>query len=320
MLYLDYSRKAGEWLPNRLGGRENLEAIEWIKDLNEVTHGESPGTMIIAEESTAWPAVTRPTYATGLGFTFKWNMGWMNDTLAYMRIDPVHRKFHHRHLTFGMLYAYSEHFVLPLSHDEVVHGKGSLVGKMPGDPWQRFANLRLLFSYQFTMPGKKLLFMGGEFGQNDEWNHDRALDWGLLEFAPHRGVFELVRALNRLYREEPALAADSDPMGFQWIDADDADHSVISFQRRAGADVLIVVLNFTPVPRHRYRIGAPEAGAYREIFNSDSTYYGGSNVGNAGRCETQNTRFRGFAQSLALTLPPLAAIVLKPDRSPRGAI
>ena len=315
MLYLDYSRRPGDWLPNRLGGRENLEAIEWIKELNEVTHGESPGTMIIAEESTSWPQVTRPTYAGGLGFTLKWNMGWMNDTLAYIHLDPVHRKYHHRHLTFGMLYAFSEHFLLPLSHDEVVHGKSSLLGKMPGDDWQRFANLRLLFTYQFLMPGKKLLFMGGEFGQRAEWNHDRSLDWHLLDYAPHRGVFDLVRALNRLYRSERALNLDSEPAGFQWIDCDDMSHSVISFERRSGADLLIVVLNFTPVPRHNYRVGTMHAGAYREIFNSDSSYYGGSNLGNAGRCETQNARSMGYAQSLSLTLPPLAGIVLKRDRT-----
>ncbi len=314
MLYLDYSRRPGDWLPNRLGGRENLEAIEWIKELNEVTHGESPGTMIIAEESTSWPQVTRPTYAGGLGFTLKWNMGWMNDTLAYIHLDPVHRKYHHRHLTFGMLYAFSEHFLLPLSHDEVVHGKSSLLGKMPGDDWQRFANLRLLFTYQFLMPGKKLLFMGGEFGQRAEWNHDRSLDWHLLDYAPHRGVFDLVGALNRLYRSEQALNLDSEPAGFQWIDCDDMSHSVISFERRSGADLLIVVLNFTPVPRHNYRVGTMHAGAYREIFNSDSSYYGGSNLGNAGRCETQNARSMGYAQSLSLTLPPLAGIVLKRDR------
>ncbi len=315
MLYLDYSRQAGDWLPNRLGGRENLEAITWIKELNEVAHGESPGTMIIAEESTSWPQVTRPTYVGGLGFTLKWNMGWMNDTLAYVHVDPVHRKYHHRNLTFGMLYAYSEHFVLPLSHDEVVHGKGSLFGKMPGDDWQRFANLRLLLTYQFTMPGKKLLFMGAELAQRSEWNHDRALDWNLLEFAPHRGVFDLLRALNDLYRNDPALALDSDPDGFEWIDCDDVGHSVISFQRRAGADLSIVILNFTPVPRHRYRVGAPKAGSYHEVINSDSVYYGGSNLGNSGHCRTQNTPWKGFDQSLVLTLPPLAAIVLRHDHS-----
>ena len=315
MLYLDYSRNAGDWLPNQFGGRENLEAIAWIRELNEVTHGESPGTMIIAEESTAWPQVTRPTYTGGLGFTLKWNMGWMNDTLAYTHVDPVHRKYHHRNLTFGMLYAYSEHFVLPLSHDEVVHGKASLLSKMPGDDWQRFANLRLLLAYQFTMPGKKLLFMGAEMAARDEWNHDRALDWRLLDFAPHRGVFDLLGALNRLYRNEAAFGFDSDPAGFEWIDCDDVANSVISFQRRVGDELLIVVLNFTPVPRHRYRIGAPEPGSYREILNSDSIYYGGSNLGNSGGCQTQNTRWKGYGQSLALTLPPLGAIVLKLDRS-----
>lgn len=315
MLYLDYSRGALDWLPNEFGGRENLEAIAWIKDLNEVTHAESPGTMIIAEESTTWPQVTHPTYAGGLGFTLKWNMGWMNDTLAYARVDPVYRKHHHHNLTFGMMYAYSEHFVLPLSHDEVVHGKSSLLGKMPGDDWGRFANLRLLLAYQFMMPGKKLLFMGAELAQRNEWNHDRALDWQLLDYAPHRGVFDLLRALNDLYQHEPAMGLDADPAGFQWIDCDDASNSVISFQRRGGADLLIVVLNFTPVPRHRYRIGAPEAGTYHEILNSDSTYYGGSNLGNAGRCQTSTAPCNGYEQSLALTLPPLAAIVLRYDRS-----
>ena len=315
MLYLDYSRDPGDWLPNRFGGRENLEAIEWLKDLNEVTHGESPGTLIIAEESTAWPQVTAPTFAGGLGFTLKWNMGWMNDSLAYLQTDPIHRRYHHRLLTFGMLYAYSEHFVLPLSHDEVVHGKSSLLNKMPGDDWQQFANLRLLFTYQFTMPGKKLLFMGGEFAQRSEWNHDRALEWQLLDFAPHRGIADVLRALNVLYRNEPALGLDSDPAGFSWIDCDDVNNSVISFQRRVGTDFLIVVLNFTPVPRYGYRIGAPEAGRYREVFNSDSTYYGGSNLGNVGGCETRDTRCMGYDQSLELTLPPLAGIILKPDRS-----
>jgi 1,4-alpha-glucan branching enzyme len=319
MLYLDYSRSAGDWLPNEFGGRENLEAIAWIKELNEVTHAESPGTMIVAEESTAWPQVTRPTDVGGLGFTLKWNMGWMNDTLAYAQIDPVHRKYHHRNLTFGMLYAYSEHFVLPLSHDEVVHGKSSLLGKMPGDDWQRFANLRLLLAYQFTMPGKKLLFMGAELAQRNEWNHDRELDWPLLQHSPHRGVFDLLRALNGLYRNELALGLDSDPAGFQWIDCDDVANSVVSFQRRSGDDLVIVVLNFTPVPRQRYRIGAPERGTYHEILNSDSAYYGGSNLGNAGRCQTSNVHWKGYAQSLALTLPPLAAIVLRYDRSQQAS-
>ncbi len=315
MLYLDYSRPEGDWVPNRFGGRENLEAIAWIRELNQVTHHESPGTMIIAEESTAWPQVTQPTDTGGLGFTLKWNMGWMNDTLAYAGIDPVHRKYHHRNLTFGMLYAYTEHFVLPLSHDEVVHGKASLLSKMPGDDWQRFANLRLLFTYQFTMPGKKLLFMGGEFGQRDEWNYDGTLDWQLFDFAPHRGVFELLRTLAALYRDEPAFALDSDPTGFQWIDCDDVGHSVISFERRAGPNRVIVVLNFTPVPRHDYRIGAPVAGAYRELFNSDSAYFGGSNLGNAGGRTTQPIPSVGYPQSLVLTLPPLAGIILAPGPS-----
>ena len=320
MLYLDYSRGNGEWLPNRFGGRENLEAIDWLKELNRVTHAESPGTMIIAEESTAWPQVTQPTDVGGLGFTLKWNMGWMNDTLAYTAVDPVHRRYHHNQLTFGMLYAYSEHFVLPLSHDEVVHGKASLLAKMPGDDWQRFANLRLLFTYQFTMPGKKLLFMGGEFGQRNEWNHNRALDWQLFDFAPHRGVFEMVQTLNELYRHKRVFGLDSDPAGFQWIDCDDANNSVLSYQRRNGPNVVIVVLNFTPVPRHGYRIGAPVAGRYREIFNSDSKFFGGSNLGNAGGCVTQQTACMGYAQSLVLTLPPLAGIILEPGPSQSATI
>ncbi len=314
MLYLDYSRPPGEWLPNRFGGRENLDAIAWLRELNEVTHGESPGTMIIAEESTAWPAVTRPTYVGGLGFTLKWNMGWMNDSLHYMRRDPIHRSYEHRYLTFGMLYAYSENFVLPFSHDEVVHGKSSLLGKMPGDDWQKFANLRLLYAYQYTMPGKKLMFMGCEFAQRDEWDHDRSLHWRELDFAPHRGVRDLVAALNRLYRDDPAFRLDADPRGFAWIDCDDASNSVISYQRRNGAEYAIVVLNFTPVPRHQYRLGVPESGTFVELLNTDSVYYGGSNLGNAGRCVSESHACMGFADSLVLTLPPLAAIVLKPVR------
>ncbi len=318
MLYLDYSRKPGEWLPNRDGGRENLDAIDWLKELNEITHAESPGTTIIAEESTSWPQVTKPTYLGGLGFTLKWNMGWMNDTLSYVQQDPVHRKHHHRKLTFGMLYAFSEHFLLPLSHDEVVHGKSSLLGKMPGDDWQRFANLRLLLTYQCTMPGKKLLFMGGEFGQRSEWNHDRALEWQLLDYAPHRGIRDLVGALNAMYVNEPAFGGDTDPSCFQWIDCDDASQSVVTFTRRMGAHFAIVALNFTPVVRHGYRIGAPESGRYREILNSDSTYYGGSNVGNEGYVETENVGSMGYAQTLSLTLPPLAGIVLTLDRPSRA--
>jgi 1,4-alpha-glucan branching enzyme len=319
MLYLDYSRKPGEWLPNRFGGRENLDAVAWLRELNEATHGESPGTLIIAEESTAWPAVTRPTYVGGLGFTLKWNMGWMNDTLRYMRHDPVHRSHEHRHLTFGMLYAYSENFVLPFSHDEVVHGKGSMLGKMPGDDWQKFANLRLLYTYMYTLPGKKLLFMGNEFGDRDEWNHDRALRWQQLDFAPHRGIYDLVAVLNRLYRDDAAFALDFDEAGFTWIDCDDVNNSVISYQRRCGPDYAVVVLNFTPVPRHNYRVGVPDPGFYRELFNSDSSYYGGSNLGNAGRCRAERTPASGYKHSLLLTLPPLAGIVLKPDRSSAAA-
>ncbi len=239
----------------------------------------------------------------------------MNDTLAYLRFDPVHRKFHHRNLTFGMLYAHSEHFVLPLSHDEVVHGKASLLEKMPGDDWQRFANLRLLLTYQFTMPGKKLLFMGGEFGQRGEWNHDRELEWHLLQWAPHRGVRDLVRALNALYRHEPAFGLDSDAAGFEWIDCDDDSRSVIAFERRAGPAIAVVVLNFTPVPRHGYRIGAPQSGRYREILNSDSSYFGGSNVGNAGHVHTDDVPSTPHTQSLLLNLPPLGGIVLTPDPS-----
>jgi 1,4-alpha-glucan branching enzyme len=319
MLYLDYSRQPGEWLPNRYGGRENLDAIAWLRELNVVAHQQSPGTMIIAEESTAWPGVSRPTDVGGLGFTLKWNMGWMNDTLSYLVLDPVHRAFEHRKLTFGMLYAYSENFVLPLSHDEVVHGKRSLLAKMPGDDWQKFANLRLLLTYQATMPGKKLLFMGGEFGQRDEWDHQRPLHWHLLEVAPHRGIRELVAALNRLYRDDAALHVDTHPSGFAWIDCDDAATSVLSYQRRSGNDFVIVVLNFTPVPRHRYRVGVPQPGAYREIFNSDSAYFGGSNMGNAGGSHGEAVPHREHAHSLRLTLPPLAGVMLKLDRSATGS-
>jgi 1,4-alpha-glucan branching enzyme len=315
MLYLDYSREPGEWLPNRYGGRENLDAIAWLRELNVVTHRDSPGTIIIAEESTAWPGVSRPTDSGGLGFTLKWNMGWMNDTLSYMALDPVHRAYQHRNLTFGMLYAYSENFVLPLSHDEVVHGKGSLLGKMPGDDWKKFANLRLLLTYQATMPGKKLLFMGGEFAQWGEWDHHRELQWQLLGYAPHRGIFELVAALNRLYRDDAALHVDTHHSGFAWINCDDAATSVLSYQRRSGNDGAIIVLNFTPVPRHQHRIGVPEAGSYREIFNSDSAYFGGSNLGNAGRCHSEAVPHDGFPQSLRVTLPPLAGVIFKRDRN-----
>ncbi|MCC6296121.1 MAG: 1,4-alpha-glucan branching protein GlgB [Pseudomonadales bacterium] len=311
MLYLDYARAPGDWYPNRHGGNENLEAIAFLRELNELVHGHHPGALTMAEESTAWPMVSRPTYLGGLGFSMKWNMGWMNDTLAYMAEDPVHRRYHHDHLTFGLLYAVSENFILPLSHDEVVHGKRSLLDKMPGDAWQRFANLRLLFLYQFTHPGRKLLFMGGEFAQGSEWSHDRALDWALLEFPYQRGVQCLVGDLNRLYRDQPALHRhDFEPEGFAWIDCHDSSQSVIAFMRRAGAQFLVVVLNFTPVVRHGSRIGVPEPGIYREILNSDSTYYQGSDVSNGVHIASEPRAAMGHAQSLALTLPPLGGLVL----------
>ena len=312
MIYLDYSRRPGEWLPNRYGGRENLEAIEFIRALNAMTHREFPGALTIAEESTAWPMVSRPAYVGGLGFSMKWNMGWMNDTLVYLRQDPVHRRYHHALLTFGQLYAYSENFVLPLSHDEVVHGKGSLLAKMPGDDWQKFANLRLLLTYQATIPGKKLAFMGDEFGQRDEWYSQRELDWGLLARPEHRGVQQLARDLNRLYRGMGALhELDFDHQGFSWIDCHDADQSVISFLRRdRSGTCAIIVLNFTPVPRRAYRIGVPAAGRYREIFNSDSRYYGGSNVGNSESLEAVPGAWMDQPAQLELMLPPLAGLIL----------
>jgi len=312
MIYLDYSRRPGEWLPNRYGGRENLEAIEFIRALNAMAHREFPGALTIAEESTAWPMVSRPVYVGGLGFSMKWNMGWMNDTLMYLHQDPVHRRYHHALLTFGQLYAYTENFVLPLSHDEVVHGKGSLLAKMPGDNWQKFANLRLLFTYQATMPGKKLGFMGNEFGQRNEWYSQRGLDWALLARPEHRGLQQLARDLNRLYRGIGALhELDFDQEGFSWIDCHDADQSVVSFIRRArNGSCAIVVLNFTPVPRHAYRIGVPAAGRYHEILNSDSHYYGGNDVGNSGELETVSAPWMGQPAQLELILPPLAGLVL----------
>jgi 1,4-alpha-glucan branching enzyme len=314
MLYLDYSRKPGEWLPNRLGGRENLEAIEFLRELNHVVHDRHPGALVIAEESTAWPLVTRPTYVGGLGFSMKWNLGWMHDTLDYFRLDPVHRRHHHDRLTFSQLYAYSENFVLPLSHDEVVHGKGSLLGKMPGDEWQRFANLRLLYCYQWMHPGKKLLFMGQEFAQASEWSHDAGPDWNAMGRPRNAGVRRLVQDLNRLYRDEPALHRhDFDPEGFSWIDCHDREQSTLSFLRRAGGDFVIVVLNFTPVVREGYRIGVPAGGGYRELLNSDSSSYGGSNVGNAGLVNATTESLHGYPHSLTLTLPPLAALILRPD-------
>jgi 1,4-alpha-glucan branching enzyme len=314
MLYLDYSRQEGEWVPNQYGGRENLEAIHFLRSLNEEVYRSYPDTQTVAEESTAWPMVSRPTYLGGLGFGLKWDMGWMHDTLAYMALDPVHRKYHHNMLTFRMIYAHHENFILPLSHDEVVHGKGSLLGRMPGDTWQKFANLRLLFGYMFGQPAKKLLFMGGEIAQWHEWSHDGALGWELLDQPAHAGVQRLVRDLNRLYTTEPALyELDCDPAGFEWIDCYSADDSVLSFVRkgRTTTDLFLIVCNFTPVPRHNYRLGAPRAGWWREALNSDATVYGGSGQGNLGGLEAAPVAVHGRPQSLALTLPPLAAVFLR---------
>jgi 1,4-alpha-glucan branching enzyme len=318
-LYLDYSRRPGEWVPNEFGGRENLAAIAFFRRLNEVVHAAHPGVIVAAEESTAWPMVSRPTYLGGLGFGFKWNMGWMHDVLDYVRLDPVHRKYHHDRLTFGPLYAWSENFVLPLSHDEVVHGKGSLLSRMPGDTWQQFAGLRALYAFMWAHPGKKLLFMGGEFGQRREWNHDQSLDWHLLGNGPyHRGVMDLVRDLNRLHRSEPALhELDAEPAGFAWMDCADAEQSVVSFVRRARdpGDFVLVVCNLTPVPRHRYRVGVPAPGHYRELLNSDAAVYGGGDLGNAGGTWAEPTPWQGQPYSLALILPPLGMLILKPARS-----
>jgi 1,4-alpha-glucan branching enzyme len=315
MLYLDYSRKAGEWLPNKYGGRENLEAIDFLREMNTMLHERFPGALTIAEESTAWPMVSRPPYVGGLGFSMKWNMGWMNDTLAYIQQDPVFRRYHHNNLTFGQLYAYSENFVLPFSHDEIVHGKRSLLGKMPGDAWQQFANLRLLLAYQAASPGKKLTFMGNEFGQGREWSEKWELDWGLLESHWHEGINRCVRDLNRLYRDLPPLHdLDFQVEGFAWIDCHDADQSILTFQRRdrEGRSV-VVAFNFTPVPREGYRIGAPAAGFWREIFNSDSAFYGGGNVGNGAGLMSEDLPWMGYPQSLVLTLPPLAGVILYQD-------
>jgi len=315
MLYLDYSRKDGEWEPNCHGGRENLEAVEFIKSFNIQVHSHHPGVLTIAEESTSWAGVSRPTYVGGLGFSLKWNMGWMNDTLRYMRHDPVHRKYHHDELTFSLIYAFHENFVLPLSHDEVVHGKGSLLDQMPGDVWQKFANLRLFYSYMWCHPGKKLLFMGGEFGQWQEWNFDESLDWHLLAGESHRGLSRAVADLNNLVRREPALhELDFDGGGFEWIDCHNWQDSVLVFVRRGSKshDCLVVCCNFTPVLRHGYRIGLPAAGAYEEVFNSDSSWYGGSNAGNSGPIQSAAMPHHGREHSLTMTLPPLAVVVLKP--------
>ena len=319
MLYLDYSRKEGEWTPNRYGGRENLDAIDFLRRFNEEVYRNEPGAETIAEESTAWPMVTRPTWVGGLGFGMKWDMGWMHDTLEYMKLDPVHRKFHHDKLTFRMLYAFSENYVLPLSHDEVVHLKGSLLTKMPGDDWRRFANLRLLYSWMWAQPGKKLLFMGGEFGQWREWNHDAELDWELLGADLHAGVQRWVRDLNRLYAAERALhELDFEPAGFSWIDCADFERSVVSLLRRGTAedDVVAAVFNFTPVPRYGYRIGVPRAGLWKEIANSDAADYGGSGVGNLGGCEAVEVAAHGHPASMEVTLPPLGAVFFKQPAAP----
>ena len=313
MLYLDYSRKPGEWLPNQHGGRENLDAVEFLKQLNALVHAEFPGALTIAEESTAWPLVSRPTYVGGLGFSMKWNMGWMNDSLRYFHRDPIYRRWHHNELTFGQVYAYSENYVLPFSHDEVVHGKGSLIGKMPGDAWQRFANLRLLLAWQTFTPGKKLMFMGGEFGQQREWSEGRELDWGLLSDPAHVGLQRLSGDLNRLYRDHPALhSQDFASSGFDWIDCHDSEHSVLAWIRwgRDGSFVIVAV-NFTPAPQTGYRIGVPEAGRYVEILNSDSAYYGGSNLGNAGGINASTGEWMNRPANLEITLPPLAVVVLQ---------
>lgn len=314
MLYLDYGRKQGEWIPNKFGGNENLGAVSFLKELNVLIHREFPGAVTIAEESTAWPGVSRPTYTGGLGFTFKWNMGWMHDMLTYFQYDPIYRRFHQNQITFGLLYAFSENFILALSHDEVVHGKRTLLDKMPGEVWQRFANLRLLYGQMYSHPGKKMLFMGGEFGQWREWNHDASLDWHLCEEEPHRGLQRLICDLNRIYREEPALhEVDFDWSGFQWIDFSDSDNSVIAYLRKAKSTqaAIVCLCNFTPVPRHGYRIGVPEPGWYRELLNTDGIAYGGSNMGNGGGVHAADMPSHGFPYSLTVTLPPLSILWLK---------
>ena len=318
MLYLDYGRKDGEWIPNRNGGRENLQAIDFLRLLNESVYRDYPDVQVIAEESTSWPMVSRPVSMGGLGFGMKWNMGWMHDTLDYMRQDPIHRRHHHDRLTFSIWYAFFENFVLPLSHDEVVYGKGSLIGKMPGDSWQQFANLRLLFGYMWAHPGKKLLFMGGEFGQRREWTHESGLEWWVSTLAEHAGVQRWVRDLNAALRTEPALyQLDFDQAGFEWIDGGDAAASVLTFLRKPknGVAPLLAVCNFTPLVRHNYSVGVPQGGLWRELLNSDAGVYGGSGVGNFGAVEAAPVPAQGRAHALTLTLPPLGCLLLKPDRS-----
>ncbi len=317
MLYLDYSRKHGEWTPNRYGGRENLDAIQFLRRLNERVYGEYPDVVTFAEESTAWPGVSRPTYLGGLGFGYKWDMGWMHDTLNYFSRDPIHRRFHHNELTFRMLYAFTENYVLPLSHDEVVHGKKSLISKMPGDDWQKFANLRLLFGDMYAQAGKKLLFMGGEFGQWNEWNHDSSLDWHLLDNPLHAGLKRWVRDLNTFYRGEPAMhELDCDPAGFEWIDCCDAEASIISLLRkgRSPDDVVVIVCNFTPVPRHNYQLGVPQGGRWDEVLNSDAPLYGGSGQGNFGGVTAAPVPHHGREYTLTITVPPLGMVAFKRRR------
>ncbi|MFQ5469448.1 MAG: 1,4-alpha-glucan branching protein GlgB [Gammaproteobacteria bacterium] len=312
MLYLDYSREEGDWEPNIYGGNENLEAIDFMRNMNEVTHKLHPGTVVLAEESTAWPMVSRPVWLGGLGFSMKWNMGWMHDTLEYMSKNPVYRQYHHDILTFSQLYAFTENFILPFSHDEVVHGKNSMLNKMPGDEWQRFANLRLLYTYMYTHPGKKLLFMGSEFGQGTEWNHDQPLDWYVLDYPLHHGIQSLVGDLNKLYTQLPSLYKhDFDAQGFDWIDCHDSSQSVLVFMRKNGDDIAIVALNFTPVVHHHYRIGVPYHCDYEEVFNSDSEFYGGSNVGN-GRVSCDDQEWMNRPHSISISLPPLGGVIFKP--------
>ena len=316
MLYLDYSRKEGEWSPNRFGGRENLEAIEFLRRFNEQAH-TVPGAFTIAEESTSFPGVSRPVYAGGLGFTMKWNMGWMHDMLHYFGEDPVHRKYHHNHITFSMLYAFTENFLLPISHDEVVYGKGSLISKMPGDNWQKFANVRAFLGYMTAHPGKKLLFMGCDIGTYDEWDANSSVPWDLLKFPIHDGLRAYVKELNQLYRTQPALhQVDSEHTGFEWIDFSDVDQSSISFLRRAqdGKDCVIVACNFTPVPRPEYAIGVPEGGFYREILNSDAAMFGGSNLGNSGGVMSTDEARHGRPCMISVTLPPLAVVAFRLER------
>jgi 1,4-alpha-glucan branching enzyme len=316
MLYRDYSREAGEWVPNEFGGREDLEAIAFLREMNAVVHAQEPGTITAAEESTAWPSVSRPVDQGGLGFDLKWNMGWMHDTLAYFTREPIHRRWHHHELTFGLLYAFTEQFILPLSHDEVVHGKGSLIDKMPGDRWQKFANLRALYAYMWAHPGKKLLFMGGELGQWQEWSHERSLDWHLLQEEDHAGVQRIVRDLNHRYRDEPALwQVDFEPDGFAWLEANDADSNALAFARfsRERDRTLVCICNFSPVPRHGYRVGLPVGGRWREVLNSDAAVYGGSDVGNAGLVDAQDAPWHGQSFSAEVTLPPLGVVWFVPE-------